>query len=300
MEKTKEVNIELEEDAVIETQKFVCLSFVSPDKILKQKDIFFFEHFVKHWEINKSLHKFKEFLQFQCVKYNIDFNKSMKDLEEFIEAEKQTIAQSDIEEDFGIFMEKYEEELQLKFDELNKFQTSVRGLKIRGSFATKEEADAFSIELRNTDPNHSIYVGDVGKWLPWDPSPTKTGEVNYMDGELNKLMHEKTKNEAKAKSMFNDRVKEAKQKAIATNEQNAKKTGVKLTQDIDSEGNLIGRQNASTVESFFSSEEEVSIDRIKSVLFEGDNIVIPHSEEEKEGKKLPQSFLDKLQAESII
>jgi hypothetical protein len=292
-----EVNIDLEEDPVIDEQKFVCLSFISPDKILKNKDIFFFEQFVKNWEINKSLHKFKEFLQFQCVKYNIDFNKTMKDFDEFIEAEKETVSKSDIEEDYAIFLEKYEEELQLKFDQTHKFQTSVRGLKIRGCFATKEEANEFSIELRNNDPNHSIYVGDVGKWLPWDPSPTKTGEVNYMDDELNKLMHEKLKNEAKAKTLFNERVKESKQKAIATNELNAKKTGAKLTQDIDSEGNLIGRQNGSTIEaSFASSNEDVSIEQIKSALFEGDNIVIPHSQEEKAGKSIPQSLLDQLKS----
>lgn len=31
----------LEEDKPIAGQKFVCVSFVSPDKILKQKEIFF-------------------------------------------------------------------------------------------------------------------------------------------------------------------------------------------------------------------------------------------------------------------
>ena len=32
----------LEEDKPIAGQKFVCVSFVSPDKILKQKEVFFF------------------------------------------------------------------------------------------------------------------------------------------------------------------------------------------------------------------------------------------------------------------
>ena len=33
----------LEDDKPIAGQKFVCISFVSPDKILKQKEIFLFE-----------------------------------------------------------------------------------------------------------------------------------------------------------------------------------------------------------------------------------------------------------------
>ena len=37
----------LEEDKPIAGQKFVCVSFVSPEKILKQKDTFYFEQFLK-------------------------------------------------------------------------------------------------------------------------------------------------------------------------------------------------------------------------------------------------------------
>ena len=33
----------LDEDNPVAGQKFVCLSFLSPEKILKQKEIFFFE-----------------------------------------------------------------------------------------------------------------------------------------------------------------------------------------------------------------------------------------------------------------
>jgi len=36
----------LEEDKQIAGQKFVCVSFCSPEKILKEKEIFFFEEFL--------------------------------------------------------------------------------------------------------------------------------------------------------------------------------------------------------------------------------------------------------------
>ena len=56
--------------------------------------------------------------------------------------------------------------------------------------------------MREVDPNHNVYVGPVGMWMPWEPEAYKTGRVEYLEEELNNLMHEKTKNEAKAKQEF--------------------------------------------------------------------------------------------------
>ena len=47
--------------------------------------------------------------------------------------------------------------------------------------------------LREIDPNHDVYVGPVGLWMPWEPEAYKTGRVEYVEDELNKLMHEKKK-----------------------------------------------------------------------------------------------------------
>ena len=52
----------LEEDKPIANQKFVCVSFVSPENILKKKELFFFEEFLKKWDLNKSMEKFVQFL----------------------------------------------------------------------------------------------------------------------------------------------------------------------------------------------------------------------------------------------
>ena len=45
----------LDEDKPISGQKFVCVSFISPEKIIKQKEVFIFEQFLKQWDMNKSL-----------------------------------------------------------------------------------------------------------------------------------------------------------------------------------------------------------------------------------------------------
>ena len=95
-------------------------------------------------------------------------------------------------------------------------------------------------KVRELDPNHDIYVGPVGIWIPWDPDAYKTGRIEFMEDELNQLHNEKIKNEAKAKEEFDRRVKEAKKKAIQDNIEKAKSSGNVLTQTIDDNGNLVG------------------------------------------------------------
>ena len=73
----------LEEDKPIAGQKFACLSFVSPEHILKQKDHFFFEKFLHYWDYQKSMEKFIQFLNFVSFKYHVSFDKMSADFQEF-------------------------------------------------------------------------------------------------------------------------------------------------------------------------------------------------------------------------
>ena len=264
----------LEEDKPISGQKFVCMSFVSPDKILKEKEIFYFEEFLKNWEFNKSMEKFLQFINFISFKYNISFEDLNKDFKDFVQEEKDNLAKSNLSDDYKTYLDNNEEELQKKFDIQNNFQTSTRGLKIRGSYPTQEEAELRCKMLREIDPNYDIMVGPVGVWMPWDPEAYKTGRVEYMEEELNQLMHEKQKNEANAKQAFEQRVKETKQKAIDENIKKAEKTGNTLSQTIDENGNLIGVNNASTQEFALGEQENISTADICKELFEGENIVV--------------------------
>ena len=93
--------------------------------------------------------------------------------------------------------------------------------------------------------------------------------------ELNQLAHEKQKNESIAKSAFDQRVKETKQKAIEDNKKNAEKHGNVVTQDIDADGNLVGAGYNTTEQSFSAKEpESISVADIRSELFDGDNVVV--------------------------
>jgi hypothetical protein len=268
----------LEEDKPIAGQKFVCMSFCSPEKILKQKEIFFFEEFLKNWEFNKSMEKFLQFINFISYKYNMSFEDLNNDFKEFVNEEKSNLSKSSLSDDYKTFIDNHEEELQKKFDIDNNFQTSTRGLKIRGSYPTQEEAELRCKMLREIDPNHDIMVGPVGMWMPWDPEAYKTGRVEYMEEELNQLMHEKQKNEANANAAFQQRVKETKQKAIEENIKNAEKSGNTLSQTIDEQGNLIGVNNVNTHEFALGDQENISTADICKELFEGENVVIGKSD----------------------
>ena len=67
----------LEEDKPVAGQKFFCMSFISPEKIIKQKNLFLFQHFLKYWDFNKPMEKFTQFLNFVSYKYNLT-TKSIK------------------------------------------------------------------------------------------------------------------------------------------------------------------------------------------------------------------------------
>lgn len=269
----------LEVDKPIAGQNFGCFSFVSPEKILKQREMYYFEEFLKQWDMNKSMEKFHQFLNFVSFKYKLQFEEVMKDFETFVKEERATIINSSIEDDYKTFLDRDEEDLEKKFNVKHNFQTSVRGFKSRGNFASQEEAEIRAKLLRETDHSFDVFVGPVGLWLPWEPEAYKTGRVEYLEEELNQLAQEKKKNETIAKSTFEQRIKETKQKAIEENKKNSEKHGNVLTQDIDKDGNLIGAGHNTTESTFASKEpESISVADIRSELFDDANVVIGKSD----------------------
>jgi hypothetical protein len=238
-----------DEDPPIAGQKFACLSFVSPEKLLKKRENYLFEQFVKQWDMSKSMEKYFEFVHFLSYKYNLNVEKVIADFNEFVKEEEDKIKAGTVEDDYKNFIDKNEERLNLQFQRDNAFQTSTRGLKIRGVFSTQEEAEMRCKKVRESDPNHDIFVGPVGLWIPWDPDAYKTGRVEFMEEELNQLHSEKIKNEAKAKQEFDNRIKDTKRKAIEENIKLAEKSGNVLTQTMDDQGNLIGVRDTVDFES---------------------------------------------------
>lgn len=261
----------LDEDKPIAEQKFVCLSFVSPEKVLKSKDMFFFENFVKQYNFNKSAELLTQFSNFMSYKYNISSDEIMDELKQFVDSETEKMHES-VENDYKNFMDKNEESLETEFSKLHNFQTTTRGIKVRGVFPSQEEAELRCKMLREVDPNHDVYVGPVGIWVPFHPEAYKTGRVEYLEKELNELMSEKIKNETKAKQEFDKRVSDAKLNAIQENIKQAEEHDNKLTQTINEKGQLVSVEDSNTQVKALGVN--ATMDEIQKELFEGNDIVM--------------------------
>jgi len=251
----------LEEDKPIAQQKFVCVSFVSPENIIQQKEHFFFDRFVKTWDLFKSMQKYAQFTAFLAYKYNLDPEQVTVDLNEFCKEESVTLAKESIADDYKTYMEKYIDDLELEYNKKNDFQTNTRGIKIRGVFPSQEEAELRAKLLRENDPHFDVYVGPVGVWMPWEPDAYRTGQVNFLESQLNELMSKKQQNEASAKEYFDKRVKEAKRKAIEDNVRKARESGNKLSQSIDVNDNLVNVKNVADIQKTLFETENVVTDK---------------------------------------
>jgi len=148
-------------DDKIPGQNYVCLSFVSPEKIIKKRETYIIHKFLK------------------------------EHVEEFKLDEKEIV------EKYENFCYKHEKDLNEKFNEENDFTTSVRGLKIRGVYESKREADVRAKVLQQKDRIHNVFVAQIGYWLPWDPTLSYLDDVDaeYMDRDLNTLMKKYNENQ---------------------------------------------------------------------------------------------------------
>ena len=177
----------LEADPKIPGQNFVCLSFVSPDKVLKQKEMQFMTKFLEHLfnSDDQYTNDMKDKMMNKEVKVDYDTVKNFYDDWLFTRKDK----------------------LESEFYEESEFRTTIRGLKIRGTYDTHKEANIRAQVLRRKDPNFNVFVGQVGSWLPWDPECEQVPEQEYQEEMLNELVKKYQENLDNRDNMY-DQLKE--------------------------------------------------------------------------------------------
>jgi hypothetical protein len=79
------------------------------------------------------------------------------------------------------------------------------GIKIRGAFASRDEAASHAKRLQKEDSTFDIYVVDMYKWLLIPPDPLKIEDVHYQNEKLEEIMSGYKENQAEATRMFNER-----------------------------------------------------------------------------------------------
>jgi hypothetical protein len=194
----------LEEDTEIPTQRYSIISFLSPEKVIKQKEEFYNEKFVEWLEYDWKVKGMERFVAFLSKKYTLKIDDLMADLQEFTKVHNEDIRKTDIHEQYQVFLLKHEKEIDTQFSEKVGFRTNVRGVKVRRIFANLEECQQYAKVLQRKYPRDNLYIGKVGCWLPWDPSEHMMPEVEYAEKELNELMRKYKENEVNRDIFFDD------------------------------------------------------------------------------------------------
>lgn len=96
-------------------------------------------------------------------------------------------------------------------------KTDKFGIKIRGAFATRDEAANHAKRLQKEDPTFDIYVVDMYKWLLIPPDPTKIEDVHYSNEKLEEIMTGYKENQSQAARMFNERKQAMMQEKVQYN-----------------------------------------------------------------------------------
>jgi len=108
-----------------------------------------------------------------------------------------------------------------------------RAIKVRGVYATKEEAEKRAQFLQDIDPQFNIFVGEVGKWLGWDPDPNSIEDQHYKEKKLQELMKKYKKNRDKAKVMEEERKREMLEESIRSEANKPKTRREKLRDKLE-------------------------------------------------------------------
>ena len=82
------------------------------------------------------------------------------------------------------------------------------GIKIRGTFSTRDEAANHAKRLQKEDPTFDIYVVDMYKWLLIPPDRDAIDDVHYQNEKLEEIMQGYKENQIQAARMFEERKKD--------------------------------------------------------------------------------------------
>lgn len=231
----------LEVDQPISGQNFVCLSFISPEKIIKKREAVLVKEFAKFFL--KDLKNEKDPSKLDPEKLTPEFIDTLN-----------------VNDKFEDFLYAHEEELTKKYNDENDFQTSIRGLKIRGVYESRKEAEVRAKVLQRRDPNFHVFVGQVGYWLPWDPNPDNIGEQEYANDQLNTLMKKYQENRSYRDEVYANETEDRKKKA---REENQKRKFYQQKTDED------------------LKEADEKIKELRDIVDEKDQLFAKMNEEEK-------------------
>ena len=229
----------LENDQAIPGQSFCCISFISPDDLLKQKELYMF-----HKYMTQRCGEFELNIDEILKKSDDDLkNKVCSELREKVRwALKFNYDQ--FKEQFDNFKYKFQTELDEQFNKVSNYKTNIRGVKVRGVYSTYDEAQHRAKKLQSSDRSFHVFVGQVGYWLPWDPCADKIQDEEYMETELNTLMKEYRANEVRKDMFYDERKREKQEDAIKERLESEKEIASSLQEEDPWMASKLKREDA--------------------------------------------------------
>ena len=212
----------LEVDDPISGQNFCLLSFVEPEDVIQNKEAF------KTAKYLQSVAKDKD-----------------KEFKEFYE-------------DYINFQYKYSDDIERDYVKENGLKTNMRGLKVRGVYSSKEEAESKALKLQKKDSAFHVFVGQVGYWLPFNPIADKIEDEKFINDGLQELM-EGYKQNAINKDILYEEDKRDKLKRAAEELAKAKEEERKRNEEEAAKASASGTAETVSVENKESVEKNEEI-----------------------------------------
>lgn len=229
----------LDTDPPLRGQNYVCLSFLSPEDVVQQKEHYFFEKFMENFTV-----EMKELFEGLVTRYPKDAD----NLHMLKERYSYLFEKNVIGEEYSYFVATHGEAMQKVFDEKNNFKTSIRGIKVRGVFDTMREAQVRSEVLKKLDGKFNVYVAEMGCWCPWSPNPEEIQDQEFAESHLNTMMKHYKENQTKKDIFYEERKRELQ--------------FLKVKKDLETDTWTEGKASSS------SSGGVVSTDETPSIVFE--------------------------------
>jgi hypothetical protein len=189
----------LDQDDEIRYQKYACVSFVSPEDTLANKDAFAVKKFVTHFS-NEMTELFENLSsKFSYDTSVVDMIINIKDRYDYL------FKDDAIQQEYKLFRELNESEIDNEFMEKNDFQTCIRGIKIRGVYENLPDAQNRAKKIRSFDDKFDIFICEVGCWCPWSPVSSDIENQEYTETQLNTLMKKYKENMNKRDEFYKER-----------------------------------------------------------------------------------------------
>lgn len=218
----------LDEDKPIKNQNYCLLSFISPEDVIRNKESYYVKAFLD--KFSKDMDTLFNGL--------ININPDNTELINNIKKEHNYLFDvNELDSQYKFSKSVNESDIERLYHKENNFQTSMRGIKVRGVFDTIEEARMRSEFLKKQDKNHNIFIGQVGCWCPWSPNPDDLANQEYSETQLNTLMKEYKKNQESKDEIFEkrklDSIKSSKLEEVKEDDENVNEVENKMS-ELDS------------------------------------------------------------------